>query len=311
MSTKILIVGSGVVGEATGLVLSSHGLDITFSDVSPEVVGRLRAKGYQAFEIPKLDKPETDMYMVSVPTYPIDICKDEATAEKLERTMSPLEWCEVGINFIKLAAATVGKWLAKADRYQIVVIRSAVLPGTTEQMIIPILQERSGKKAGVDFGVCVNPEYLRERVSVRDIANPWVTVIGQLDQRSGDAVQDIYRWADCPLYRVSVKEAEMQKFIHNLYNANKIAFFNEMRLVCEKTGVDDKNIFPIVVKSAEAIWNPEYGTKDYGPFGGKCLPKDTVAFLAWAKKGGMEARMLEATIEVNRIFEQRLQKVPA
>lgn len=311
MNTKILIVGSGVVGEATGTVLSSHGFDVTFSDTSPEAVSRLQGRGYKAFEIAKLDKPDIDIYMMSVPTYPLDICKDEATAEQLEQSMSPLEWCDLGISFIKSASATVGKWLSGADRYQVVVIRSAILPGTTEEMVIPILQEQSGKKAGADFGVCVNPEYLRERVSVQDIAQPWLTVIGALDKRSGDILEQVYKWATCPLYRISVKEAEMQKFIHNLCNANKISFFNEMRLICEKIGVDGKKIMPVVAKSAEALWNPEYGIKDYGPFGGKCLPKDTLAFLAWAKKGGMEARMLEATIEVNHIFEQRLQRVAA
>ncbi len=311
MNTRILIVGSGVVGEATGTVMSSHGFDVTFSDTSPEVVNRLKSKGYKAFEIAKLEKPDTDIYMISVPTYPIDICKDEAAAEKLERSMSPLEWCDLGINFIKLASDTVGKWLLKADRYQLVVVRSAVLPGTTEDMVIPILSEQSGKKAGVGFGVCVNPEYLRERVSVQDIAEPWVTVIGALDGRSGDMLEEVYKWAKCPLHRISLKEAEMQKFVHNLCNANKISFFNEMRLVCERIGVDGGRIIPIVVKSAEAIWSPEYGTRDYGPFGGKCLPKDTLAFLSWAKRSGMEAHMLEAAIEVNHIFERRLQQVAA
>ncbi|MBI2832137.1 MAG: hypothetical protein HYX79_07770 [Chloroflexi bacterium] len=312
MSAKILIVGSGIVGEATGTTLLQHGFDVTFSDASPDVVKRLGAKGYNAFEAGKLEKPEVDVYMVSVPTYPIDLCKDEAAAEKLEKSMSPLEWCEIGIDFTKSASITIGKWLAKADRYQVVVIRSAVLPGTTEDLVIPLLQEHSGKKAGRDFGVCVNPEYLREKESFEDLANPWVTVIGEMDKRSGDKLEDLYRWATCPMYRgLSLKEAEMQKFIHNLFNAAKISFFNEMRLVSERIGVNASKIIPIVVKSAEGIWNPEYGTKDYGPFGGKCLPKDTLAFLSWAKRGGMETRVLEAVVEVNRVYEKRLQSVSA
>jgi UDPglucose 6-dehydrogenase len=99
----------------------------------------------------------------------------------------------------------------------------------------------------------------------------------------------------------------MQKFVHNLFNATKISFFNEMRVFCTEIGVDANKIMPVVAKSAEGIWNPEYGIKDYGPFGGKCLPKDTLAFVEWAKRGGMHARMIEATIEVNKMYERRLQ----
>ena len=306
---KITIVGSGVVGEATGTVLSRHGFDIIFTDVNAGVVHRLREKGYKVFETREMEKPDTDIYMLSVPTYPLDLCRDQAEAEKLEQSISPLEWCDIGIDFTKSASATIGKWLSAADRYQLVVIRSAVLPGTTKDMIMPILQEQSGKRPGVDFGVCVNPEYLRERAAIEDIANPWVNVIGELDQRSGDMLQQVYKWSTAPLYRVPLKEAEMQKFIHNLCNATKISFFNEMRLICEQFEVDAEKVIPIVAKSAEALWNPEYGTRDYGPFGGKCLPKDTVAFVAWAQRSGWEVRMVKAAIEVNDIYEKRLQEL--
>jgi len=307
MAEKVLIVGSGVVGEATGTVLASHGFDVTFCDVNPGVVSRLRDKGLRAFQSEEIDKPDTDIYMVSVPTYPIDICKDEATADKLEQKISPLEWCEAGIDFTKDAAETLAKWLRASRKYQVVVMRSAVLPGTTEELVIPILQEHSGKQVGPDFGVCVNPEYLREKNSFDDLAKPWVTCIGSNDKKAGDILEAFYHWSSAPIYRVSIREAEMQKFIHNLYNAAKISFFNEMRLVSERIGVDADRIIPIVVKSAEAMWNPEYGTKNYGPFGGRCLPKDSLAFISWAKKGGIETRIMEAAVEVNSIFEKRLQ----
>ncbi len=308
---KILIVGSGIVGEATGTVLREHGQDVTFADVNAGVVGRLKAKGLNAIETKDVRQPEVDMYMISVPTYPLDLCKDEAAAEKLEQAMSPLEWCNIGIDFTKSAAQTLGEWMRTTKSYQVVVVRSAVLPGTTQDVVIPTIEKISGKKAGKDFGVCVNPEYLRERQSIDDLRSPWVTTIGELDKRSGDAVAEAYKWSKAPMYRVALKEAEMQKFVHNLFNAAKISFFNEMRLVSERIGVDPDKIFPIVVKSAEAQWNPEYGTKNYGPFGGKCLPKDTVAFLSWAKLGGMETRVMQATLDVNEVFEKRMQAAPA
>ena len=179
--------------------------------------------------------------------------------------------------------------------------------GTTEEVVIPILEEYSGKNAGRDFGICANPEYLRERCAEEDFSNPWIVVIGELDKRSGDLLQEVYHWVDCPIYRIPIKEAEMQKFVHNLFNANKISFFNEMRLVCQQLGLDCEKIFPLVAQSAEAIWNPLYGTRDLGPFGGSCLPKDTIAFLSWAKKRGMEIPLVDAVLKVNEALEKRLE----
>lgn len=310
MVRKILVLGSGIVGEATGAVMAEHGLDVTFADVNSGVIGRLREKGHRAFLTEELTGPEADLYLISVPTYPIDLCQDEANATVLAQSMTPQEWCKVGIDFTKNAARTIGKWLSRRDGYRVVVLRSAVLPGTTEETIIPILEAQSGKKAGEDFGVCINPEYLRENSSLTDTAKPWVIVIGGLDKRSGDAVQEVYQWVACPVYRISIKEAEMQKFVHNLFNAAKISFFNEMRLISRHIGVDFENIVPIVIKSAEGIWNPAYGTRNMGPFGGKCLPKDTFAFIEWAKQSGFEARMVEAAVEVNKIIERQLQPLP-
>lgn len=311
MSKRVFMVGSGVVGQATGTVLAEKGFDVTFVDAKAAVVERLRQKGFNAYEVDSLENPNADFYLVNVPTYPLDLCKDAAEAERLEQAMTPLEWCEVGIDFMKSAANTLGKWVATGDRYCVIAVRSAVLPGTTEEMVIPAVEAVSRKKAGADFGVCVNPEYLREENSVEDERNPWVNVIGALDQRSGDTLEELYRWVKCPRFRISIREAEFQKFVHNLFNAAKISFFNEMRLVSEKIGVDHKKVIPIVVKSCEGLWSPEYGTKDKGPFGGSCLPKDSQAFLAWAKKGGMETRMMEAVVEVNHVFEQRMLGTPA
>lgn len=306
---KVMMVGSGVVGEATGTVLAQHGTQVVFTDVNPGVVERLRQQGYQACETQQVENPDADMYMIAVPSYPLDLCADEAVAARLEETISPLEWCERGIEFIKSAANTIGRWLGQSQRYSVVVVRSAVLPLTTKQLVMPALERQSGKHPGDGFGVCVNPEYLRERTAVEDIAHPWVTVIGEFDKRSGDMLESVYRWADCPQYRISLEEAELQKFIHNLCNAAKISFFNEMRLVGDRIGIDAEKVIPIVARSAEALWNPEYGTRAFGPFGGKCLPKDSVAFLAWARRQQIETKMMAAVLEVNQLFEKRLQGV--
>jgi len=291
MKESIFIVGSGVVGQATGKGLTAKGFKVTFVDVAPVVVSQLRREGYEAFEVKEVEKTDADIFMLSVPTY-------------------LLEWDKDGLDFIKAASISVGRWLSKTNKYCLVAVRSAVLPGTTEEIIIPTLEEYSGKSAGRDFGICVNPEYLRERSAQEDFANPWVVVVGELDKTSGDMLQEIYHWVDCPIYRVSLKEAEMQKFVHNLCNAPKISFFNEMRIACQRIGLDSEKVMPLVAQSAEALWNPHYGTKDLGPFGGSCLPKDTIAFLSWAQGEGVATKLIEAVLKVNKDFEKRLQISP-
>jgi UDPglucose 6-dehydrogenase len=294
VAKSIFIVGSGLVGQATGKGLVAKGFKMTFIDVRPAIVNQLRQQGYEASEASEVKKPDADVFMLSVPTYSLNQNKNRS-----------------GLDFVKQAATSIGSWLSKADKYCLVVVRSTVLPGTTEEVVIPILEEYSGKSAGRDFGICANPDYLRERCAEEDFSNPWIVVIGELDKRSGDLLQEVYHWVDCPVYRISLKEAEMQKFVHNLFNANKISFFNEMRVACQRMGLDCEKIFPLVAQSAEAIWNPLYGTRDLGPFGGSCLPKDTIAFLSWAKEQGMATTLTEAVLKVNQALVRHLEPAPS
>jgi len=288
MANSIFIVGSGLVGQATGKGLATKGFKVTFIDVRPAIVNQLRQQGYEAFEASEVKKTDAAIFMLSVPTY------------SLKPGIN-------GLDFVKEAATSIGNWLSKTDKYCLVVVRSTVLPGTTEEVVIPILEEYSGKSAGRDFGICANPEYLRERCAEEDFLNPWLVLIGELDKRSGDLLQEVYHWVDCPIYRMPLKEAEIQKFVHNLFNAAKISFFNEMRLVCRQMGLDCEKIFPRVAQSAEASWNHSYGTRDLGPFAGSCLPKDTIAFLSWAKEQGMETPLVDAVLRVNEALERRLE----
>jgi len=288
VAKNIFIVGSGLVGQATGKGLVAKGFDVTFIDVRPAIVNQLRQQGYEAFEASEVKKTGADIFLLSVPTY------------SLKPGIN-------GLDFVKEAATSIGSWLFKTDKYCLVVVRSTVLPGTTEEVVTPILEEYSGKNAGRDFSVCMNPEYLRERCAEEDFLNPWLVLIGELDKRSGDLLQEVYYWVDCPVYRLPIKEAEIQKFVHNLFNATKISFFNEMRLVCRQMGLDCEKIFPRVAQSAEAIWNHLYGTRDLGPFGGSCLPKDTIAFLSWAKEQGRETPLVDAVLRVNEALVRHLE----
>lgn len=284
---KAVVVGSGVVGFATGKGIEEKGKEVNFIDINPIRIQKLRSQGFQAFTNSKLKYSECtcDLILLSVPT---------PTVNK-----------KIDLSFLRAASNDVGEHLRNTDQYHVVVVRSTVPPGTTENIVINTIEEISGKKVGKDFGVCMNPEYLREKTAEKDFANPWIILIGEYDQKSGDTLAEIYQGFSAPLHRVSLREAEVQKYIHNLYNATKISFFNEFRQICKKIGADPERIFPIVAASTEGIWNPNYGLADYGPFSGMCLPKDTQAFFAWAESLGWEMPLLEATIEVNeRLIKQ-------
>lgn len=294
---RIWIVGSGVVGQATGRGLLRGEHAVTFVDIDSKKIEQLQAEGLTAVTPTAargLTEP-ADLIMLSVPT--------------------PTVKGAIDTRYLQEAATEVGRWMKDADHYQTVVVRSTVLPGTTEELVQPLLEKYSGKKAGRDFGVCMNPEYLREKTAATDFAAPWIVVIGQGDERAGDVVAEAYQGFSrqsggqaCPVYRLTIREAEFQKYVHNIFNAVKIAFFNEFRVIGQQAGVDVEAVFPLVAKSAEGLWRPEYGIGDFGPFDGMCLPKDTQAFLHWAEQRGWEMPVLQAAVTFNnqQLAEQQV-----
>lgn len=277
---KISIIGSGIVGYASGVGLLSKGFDISFLDIDPKRVAFLKNKGFKAHSVESLsNENQFDVSFLSVST--------------------PTVNGSIDLSYLKKACKSLGCRLASDDKYHLIVARSTLLPGTTRNLIIKTVEQYSGKQVGKDFGVCVNPEYLREATAESDFSKPWIVVIGEYDKRSGDTLEAIYSKFDAPIYRIKLEEAEIQKYIHNLYNATKISFYNEFREICKDLDLNAQNIFELVTKSCEGMWNASYGTKDLGPFGGSCLPKDTQAFFTFARVKGYAVKVLQATIEAN------------
>ncbi|MGZ5213027.1 MAG: hypothetical protein ACXWXM_04750, partial [Actinomycetota bacterium] len=249
----VLTVGAGVVGHAEGTALRERGHLVAFSDVDEAVLSRCRTEGFQTIPMNGLGLVGIDVVIVSVST--------------------PTSAREVDLRNLEAAVATIGDALGRASssepgRYRVVIVRSTVPPGTTDDIVIPLLEAEAGLQAGLDFGVCVSPEYLRQRKAVSDSIAPRLVVIGQLDDRSGDVAERLNAGSGCPVYRVPIREAEFQKYVHNLCNASKISLFNELRRVAIAIGVDAEHVFALVAQSAESMWNAEYGTLDLGPYGG-------------------------------------------
>jgi GDP-mannose 6-dehydrogenase len=188
---------------------------------------------------------------------------------------------------------------AKPDRH-LVVVRSTVLPGTVRRVVVPALEEGSGKRLGDGFGVSFNPEFLREGSSVRDHYNPPYTLIGSWDRQDGDRTASLYAKVDADVHHVGVETAEMVKYACNAFHALKITFANEMGMVAQACDVDSHGVMELVCADTKLNISPRYLKPGFA-FGGSCLPKDLRALLYRAREADVELPMIQSMLTSNRL----------
>jgi len=206
--------------------------------------------------------------------------------------------------YVENVCSEIGAALAAKPGYHVVVIRSTVLPGTVQERLLPIVEQQSGKRAGVAFGMCTNPEFLREGSAIRDYYHPSQVVIGELDRSSGDAVQQLYTAVDAPIVRTTIQAAEMLKYACNAFHAVKIAFANEIGNLCLAHGIDGNELMELFCQDRQLNISPAYLMPGFA-FGGSCLPKDIRALLHRAKEQELDLPLLGAVLESNREQIQR------
>lgn len=180
------------------------------------------------------------------------------------------------LKYVRSVCEQIGKSLKGKNSFHVVVARSTMLPGSMVDAVIPALEEASGKRAGEDFGVCNNPEFLREGTAVYDFYNPPKTVIGETDSKSGDLLASIYNKMDAPLIRTDVKTAEMVKYSDNVWHALKVGFANEIGNISKAVGIDGHKVMEIFCQDTKLNLSPYYMKPGFA-FGGSCLPKDVRA----------------------------------
>lgn len=202
------------------------------------------------------------------------------------------------LKYVRQVCAEIGAALRNEDRFHVVVARSTMLPGSMRSVVIPTLEEYSGKKAGKDFGVCNNPEFLRESTAVHDYFHPPKTVIGETDSRSGDMLASLYTAMDAPLIRTGIETAEMVKYTDNVWHALKIGFANEIGNICKELGVDGHKVMDIFCQDTKLNLSPYYLKPGFA-FGGSCLPKDCRALTYKAKSLDIDVPILEAILLSN------------
>ena len=302
---NISIFGMGYVGCVSGACLSQLGHNVTGVDVN-----------------------QTKVDMINSGKSPIieneinEIVRDMVNAKKFKATTSTHEailnsdvaiLCvgtpsnkngSLGLDAIKNVVQQIGTALKEINKYLVIVVRSTVLPGTVNDIVIPLLEESTGKKAGKDFGVCMNPEFLREGTSVYDFYNPPKNVIGEFDKRSGDAVEEIYKDIKAPLFRTEIKVAEMVKYSDNCFHALKVSFANEIGNICKELGIDSHKVMNIFCSDTKLNLSPYYLKPGFA-FGGSCLPKDLRALTYEAKILDVETPVLNSILPSNKLQVSR------
>lgn len=183
-------------------------------------------------------------------------------------------------------------------------IRSTVLPGTADTKILPILEQASGCNAGSDFGLAVNPEFLREGTAIADFYNSSYSLVGEFDERSGGIVENLYSTLSSPTIRTSLGTAEMLKYVNNAFHAVKVAFANEIGNIAKLQGIDGREVMDLFVRDEKLNVSPAYLKPGFA-FGGSCLPKDTRALAYRARELDADSPLISSIIPSNDAHIQR------
>lgn len=204
------------------------------------------------------------------------------------------------LTYIRRVCELIGNALKHKTARHTVVIRSTVLPGTMREVVIPVLEGHSGKKAGIDFGLCNNPEFLREGSAVCDFKAPPKTVIGALDRASGNLLASLYAGLDAPLIRTELEIAEMIKYVDNCWHALKIGFANEIGNICKSLSIDAHAVMKAFCQDTKLNISSAYLMPGFA-FGGSCLPKDLRALAYRAKMSDLELPIMSAILPSNEL----------
>lgn len=208
------------------------------------------------------------------------------------------------LTYVRRVCQQIGEVLKDKDDFHVVVARSTMLPGSMMGTVIPTLEESSGKQAGVGFGVCINPEFLRESTAVHDFYHPPKTVIGETDQKSGDILSSLYSELNAPMIRTDVATAEMVKYTDNVWHALKVGFANEIGNICKQVGIDGHAVMDIFCQDTKLNLSSYYMKPGFA-FGGSCLPKDVRAMTHKARMLDLDVPILNAILPSNRIQVER------
>ena len=301
---KISIIGAGYVGLCTAVGFSSKGYHVTLSEVDKEKAEKINQG------IPPFHEPGLQEELGSGVQKGNLICLVSQTEKAV--LDSDLTFVTVGtpsktdgsidLKYMESAAHDIGAALKRKSSYHVVIVKSTVVPGTTQDKVKPILEADSRKVCGEEFGLCMNPEFLRQGSAFRDTINADRVVIGAYDKRSGDVLEDLYKGFYCDhlprLIRTSLSTAELIKYASNAMLATKISFINTVSNICEKIPGADVKVVATAMGLDKRI-GPLFLDAGLG-YGGSCFPKDIKALIACSKSLGYDPKILDSVEHINK-----------
>jgi UDPglucose 6-dehydrogenase len=313
---NIAIIGTGYVGLVTGVCLAAVGHTITCVDLKPEIVAQInrgRSPIYEAGLGELLAHAVAAGKLRATTEHRSAVLETEVT---LICVGTPNGVSRVDLRQVISAAESVGAALADKAGYHVVAVKSTVLPGTTEEVVKSALEVCSGRRHGDGWGLCMNPEFLREGRAVEDFLAPDRVVIGALDDRAADALLAVYAHMDCPKIITSTRTAEMIKYVANSLFATMISFSNEIANLCTATpGINvrevwsgvhlDRRLTPVAAEAGRPAGLIEYLWHGLG-FGGSCFPKDVTALSEFGREWGAPTPILDAVLSTNTAQPLRL-----
>jgi GDP-mannose 6-dehydrogenase len=301
MTTSISVFGLGYVGCVSAACFAKEGHAVTGVDVNPAKVDMINAGKATIVEagIGELVAEMAQSGRLRATTSVEEAVRDTAVSLVCVGTPSRANG-SLDLSYVERVSEQIGAALRNKPGRHVVVIRSTVLPGTIHDVVVPALERTSGKKAGTDFGVCGNPEFLREGTSIRDFYDPPFTLVGADDPETGKVVAALYQGIEAPVHIIPVRTAEMVKYSCNCFHGLKVAFANEIGNICKAVGVDSHEVMRIFCEDRKLNISPYYLRPGYA-FGGSCLPKDLRATVYNARAHDVPVPVLEATLESNRL----------
>jgi GDP-mannose 6-dehydrogenase len=302
---KLSVFGIGYVGCVSAACFAKEGHNVIGVDVNPVKVGIINDGKSPIVEpgVGELIAESIAAGTLSASTSSSEAVRNSGVSLICVGTPSNPNG-SLDLKYVVRVCEEIGAALAEKSERHVVVIRSTMLPGTIENTVIPTLESASGKKAGTDFGVCINPEFLREGTSLKDFYAPPFTLIGADDDATAEKVKQLYANVDAPIYVTKLKTAEMIKYVCNCFHGLKVSFANEIGNICKELGVDSHDVMDIFCQDTKLNLSPYYLKPGFA-FGGSCLPKDLRAMTYKAKELDVETPVLSSILPSNRIQVER------
>lgn len=302
---RVSVFGLGYVGTVSAASFAADGHHVVGVDVNADKVASVNA-GRSPIVEPGLDDllaRATSEGRLRATTDTSDAIRDTEVSLLCVGTPSRKNG-SLDLTYLERVCDQIGRELAAADHYHVVVVRSTVLPGTTHDVVIPALERASGKTYGEGFGVSVNPEFLREGTALKDFRKPPLTLVGHNHAADASGTIALYQAIDAPLVSTGIRVAEMMKYTSNTWHALKVCFANEIGNLCKRLGVDSHDVMDIFCRD-EKLNLSSYYLKPGFAFGGSCLPKDVRALQYRAKEVDVELPMISQILPSNRMQIQQ------